>query len=261
MSAIIPAFAPRDEGPDGPARPPQVPSRDAAGVPHAPTPAVGVGAITGTPRQGSEPGTPRGPQPPSGDGAAGSDGQPKRRWSELDPRLDPKPSEKAELMLWNRRRDLLKVEQGSTEAKRKEVAACDALKNKRLQRNKRALTSLITETALSGGSVEGPLELVHLARRREGGWTDSSHSCADPPAAARDIHTVGLTMRDIPWVDVERLNACWASGRPVLEQIGSRLDNLGCPKVRLSCLSLDWHGGSDMSELRDITGRQPHPDP
>ncbi len=59
------------------------------------------------------------------------------------------------------------------------------------------------------------------------------------------------------WLDGLDEQRARARGQPVLEQIVGRLDELGCPKVRLSCRTLDWHGGSDMSELRDIAGGEP----
>ena len=41
-------------------------------------------------------------------------------------------------------------------------------------------------------------------------------------------------------------------GRDVLGEIVDRLDQLDCPKVRLSCRTPDWHGGSDVSILSDL---------
>lgn len=41
-------------------------------------------------------------------------------------------------------------------------------------------------------------------------------------------------------------------GRDVLGEIVERLDQLDCPKVRLSCRTPDWHGGSDVSILSDL---------
>jgi hypothetical protein len=40
--------------------------------------------------------------------------------------------------------------------------------------------------------------------------------------------------------------------RNVLAEIIGRLDQLGCPKVRLSCRTPDWHGRSDLSILAEV---------
>lgn len=40
--------------------------------------------------------------------------------------------------------------------------------------------------------------------------------------------------------------------RDILAEIVARLERLGSPKVRLSCRTPDWHGGSDLSVLNDV---------
>lgn len=40
--------------------------------------------------------------------------------------------------------------------------------------------------------------------------------------------------------------------RDILAEIVARLEQLGCPKVRISCRTPDWHGGSDISLLNDV---------
>ena len=43
-------------------------------------------------------------------------------------------------------------------------------------------------------------------------------------------------------------------GRSVMDAMLGKLEELGCPKVRLSCRTADWHGGSDVGALSQIAG-------
>lgn len=42
-------------------------------------------------------------------------------------------------------------------------------------------------------------------------------------------------------------------GRTALDQLRSRLDELGCPPFRLSCRAADWYGSSDAHKLSDVS--------
>lgn len=42
-------------------------------------------------------------------------------------------------------------------------------------------------------------------------------------------------------------------GSTVLDRVRSRLDDLGCPRFRLSCRAADWYGRSDAARLADVS--------
>jgi hypothetical protein len=42
-------------------------------------------------------------------------------------------------------------------------------------------------------------------------------------------------------------------GTAVLDQLRTRLDELGCPRFRLSCRAADWYGSSDVERLRLVS--------
>lgn len=44
-----------------------------------------------------------------------------------------------------------------------------------------------------------------------------------------------------------------ANGIEVLDAINGRLKQLGCPKVRISCRTAEWHGGQDIAQLKEIS--------
>lgn len=43
-------------------------------------------------------------------------------------------------------------------------------------------------------------------------------------------------------------------GRSVMDHILGKLEELGRPKVRLSCRTADWYGGSDVGALSQVAG-------
>jgi hypothetical protein len=42
-------------------------------------------------------------------------------------------------------------------------------------------------------------------------------------------------------------------GRTLLDRVRERLDELGRPRFRLSCRAADWHGSSDLRDLRSVS--------
>ena len=46
-------------------------------------------------------------------------------------------------------------------------------------------------------------------------------------------------------------------GKPIIDGIRGRLKELGSPKVRISCRSEEWHHGSDVQSLSDVTRGEP----
>jgi hypothetical protein len=52
---------------------------------------------------------------------------------------------------------------------------------------------------------------------------------------------------------LDELRSRTTDGRTVLDEVRSRLDNLGCPPFRLSCRAADWFGASDTKALEKVS--------
>ncbi|MGC2853839.1 hypothetical protein ACM64Y_00050 [Novispirillum sp. DQ9] len=134
--------------------------------PDQPAPDQPTGAVNSSGAPGA-PGCP--PQGRAGGEAGAAAPSPKRRWRELDPEHDAKPTDRRELLVWNRRADLIKAEERMAAARRALDEAIEALTDYRLGKHKDVLATVVVKATEAGVDVENVLEMMRLASERPGG--------------------------------------------------------------------------------------------
>lgn len=85
-------------------------------------------------------------------------------------------------------------------------------------------------------------------------------------AARNEAGAIYVTVRDFLTLNIQRyqnkilfldaldeIRGRTNDGRTVIDQLRSRLDELGCPSFRLSCRAADWYGSTDAQKLADVS--------
>ena len=85
-------------------------------------------------------------------------------------------------------------------------------------------------------------------------------------AAQNETDAIYATVRDLITLHIDRfrnrtlyidaldeMRSLTEDGRTVLDKLRSRLDELGCPRFRISCRAADWYGGSDTKSLSEVS--------
>jgi hypothetical protein len=86
---------------------------------------------------------------------------------------------------------------------------------------------------------------------------EAEESGCEPPINARDFATFEFTAKyqgKTLFIDaLDEMRAYGGDGWTALAQVSKRLEELGCPRFRLSCREADWLGESDSATLKRVS--------